>query len=288
MELLATCPGIAEAPCFIGDDIWFTDLFSGIYRTSARGGTESLVENRRGVGGLVPHGGGGALASGRTIAHVAPTGHVTDLAFLPPNATGFNDLHTTPSGGLLASVLTHRPLAGDRPTPGYLAEVLQHATRELVVGPTWPNGVASSPDGERTYLADFATGDVLAIDPEGRVTSLARLDEGHADGLAVDDTGRVWVATGPGGTVVALAPDGRVDARHPVPAGFVASIAISTSGTAAIAVAGLPASGAGGLLLTDLGCRGIEIVPASSPGAGGGTDARELPRDGVAVERGGA
>lgn len=264
VELLASTPGIAEAPTWVGDELWFTDLMTGILRVRTDGSLETVVNARRGVGGLVPHADGGVVASGRSLVHVATGGDVTTLSERPPDTTGFNDLHVTPQGDVLAGVLRYRPLAGEDPRPGSLLVLRGEELREVHTGPAWPNGIGTSPTGEATYLADFATGRVLELADGAPARVLATLDEGHADGLAVDAEGRIWVATGPGGTVVVLSPDGVVDDRFAVPAAFVASLALPPAGgPVVLAVAGLP-DGSGGLLAADLPAVACPVVAATN------------------------
>lgn len=263
-DLVASTPGIAEGPCWVGGEVWFTDLTGGIRRVLGDGTVVSLLPDRRGVGGLVPHAAGGVVASGRSLVHVRPDGADTELLAKPPGTTGFNDLHVTAGGDVLAGLLRYRPMAGESPVPGILAKVSGAGIEVLHTGPAWPNGIGTAPDGSGVvYVADFATGDVLRLSPGGQAELLATLDEGHADGLAVDTSGRLWVATGPGATLVALTPRGAVDRRVPLPASFVSSVALG-AGTAGalVAVAGLP-GGEGGILRVDLGVEGVSVPPAT-------------------------
>ena len=263
-QLLVSTPGIAEAPTWVGDELWFTDLMSGVLRLRADGSVEIVVEGRRGVGGLVPHASGGVIASGRSLIHVAETGAVTTMSDRPPGTTGFNDLHTSPDGDVLAGVLRYRPLAGEEPRPGALLVLRNGVMRELVAGPAWPNGIGTSPTGDAIYLADFATGQVLVVTDSAPARVLATLEEGHADGLAVDAEGRIWVATGPGRTVVVLSPEGVVEERFGVAAEFVASLALPPAGGACVlAVAGLR-GGSGGLLAVDLPVVAAPVVAATA------------------------
>jgi gluconolactonase len=265
-DLLASTPGIAEGPCWVEGDVWFTDLVGGIKRVRDDGTVASMLPDRRGVGGLVPHAAGGVVASGRSLVHVGADGVGAELLPRPQGSTGFNDLHVTPDGDLLVGILQYRPMAGESPVPGILARATADRLEAVHTGPVWPNGIGSALDGSGAiYLADFATGTVLLILPDGRAETLATLDEGHADGLAVDSTGRIWVATGPGATLVALTPRGSVDQRVHVPAGFVSSLALGLQGAGAIVTVGGRADGTGGILQTDLGVEGVPMPAATLP-----------------------
>lgn len=264
-DLLASTPGIAEGPCWVDGEVWFTDLAGGIRRV--RDGTVvSMLLDRRGVGGLVPHEAGGVVASGRSLVHVGADGAGAELLPRPQGSTGFNDLHVTPDGDLLVGILKYRPMAGESPVPGILARATAEGLEVVHIGPAWPNGIGSAADGSGAiYLADFATGTVLKILPEGRAETLATLDEGHADGLAVDSAGRIWVATGPGATLVALTPRGSVDHRVHLPVGFVSSVALGLGGAGALVAVGGRADGTGGILQMDLGVEGVPMPPATLP-----------------------
>jgi sugar lactone lactonase YvrE len=53
---------------------------------------------------------------------------------------------------------------------------------------------------------------------------LATVPRGNPDGLAVDETGCVWVALGGGGAIARFTPTGALDAVLEVPSPFVASL----------------------------------------------------------------
>jgi gluconolactonase len=84
-----------------------------------------------------------------------------------------------------------------------------------------PNGVALSPDGSMLYVAETRTRRIweMAIGAGGavrRARGLATipsggpLNFGGADGLCVDDAGRIVVATLGAGGVTVLSPDGEL------------------------------------------------------------------------------
>lgn len=262
-ELLASTAGLAEAPTRVGEDIWFTDLTEGVLRVSPEGTAPELLLPRRGVGGLVPHVSGGVIASGRSLVHVTEDGTITEICSRPLGSTGFNDIDVTDEGNVLAGLLRYRPLAGDEPSPGALMEVSSTGLKEVVAGPTWPNGIAAVRDGSgAAYLADFNTGTILRVSPEGRADVLVTLDEGFADGLSLDTTGRLWVATGPGATLVAITPRGEVDMRIALDAAFVSSLALGGDGAEALVTVGTT-DGRGALLVANLKAQGLPTALAT-------------------------
>lgn len=266
IELIAPTPGLAESPVRSGTEIWFTDLMVGVLRVTNFGQNAQLMTERRGVGGLVAHAEGGVVASGRSLAHIAGDGAVTELRARPDDSTGFNDLLATSDGQVIAGSLRYRPISGDDPVPGALVRISSDGIQELVTGPAWPNGIALAPDGSGTmYVADFATSAVLRIERGGRSEVFARVDEGSADGLAMDTLGRLWVATGPGGSLVAFNPRGTVDRRVALPAQFVSNVALDPSGGPALVTVGGMADGRGGLLSADLDAEGVPGFAATIP-----------------------
>lgn len=86
--------------------------------------------------------------------------------------------------------------------------------RPMVLDVDEPNGLAFSPDGSVLYVADTsANPQIRAYDvrpgrapKNGRV--FARMPDGMADGLRVDEAGRVWTSHGAGVSI--LDPDGTV------------------------------------------------------------------------------
>ena len=91
------------------------------------------------------------------------------------------------------------------------------------------NGIGFSPDGRRLYHSDSIRNQVLVHDvaEDGAVANrrvFAELPKGHPDGLAVDESGCVWVAAYWGGCITRLTPEGTIDGHLEVPAQTVASL----------------------------------------------------------------
>lgn len=133
-------------------------------------------------------------------------------AGIPTNR--FNDAGTDPAGRFITGTMN---MAGGAPT----GALYSFAGRNLSVlrrGIGIANTIAFSPEGDRLYTADSATGDLAAYayDPAtGRLGD--RIDSfrpdpdlpGTPDGSAMDAEGCLWNARWDGGCVVRLAPDGR-------------------------------------------------------------------------------
>ena len=203
-----------------GNVIYSDVLGGGAYRLTAAGEVETVVEKRRGIGGLVPHAGGGVVVSGRSVAHVRD-GETRELLAVD-GVEGFNDLSTDSEGRVFAGALRFRPFGGEAPVPGEVWRIDAPGAAEVVAaGVLWPNGIGHAPGGAVMYVSDYARACVLAF-PGGDV--FAESPQGSADGLAVGAEGGVWVALGDGGGVARFTPDGRLDGVADVPARFVSSV----------------------------------------------------------------
>ena len=220
--------GLLEGPRFgAGGEMIYSDVIGGgVFACPPEGEPRELLPKRRGIGGIVPHVDGGWVISGKTLLHLAPDGGQREL-FAGEQACGYNDLGSTPAGGLLAGELRYRPLAGEPPRAGRLlllpgegADVRVLSERVL-----WPNGIGVAPDGHTVYVSDYANRQVLLTDLDGaEVQEFARMPEGSADGLALDAEGGVWVALGEAGAIARFHADGGLDQVIAVPARFVSSL----------------------------------------------------------------
>jgi sugar lactone lactonase YvrE len=203
-------------------------MAGGVYRYRAVGGraeVSTVIQSRRGIGGLVEHASGGLVVTGRNLIHQLPDATCRVLAE-PTGGTGFNDISTLPDGRVLAGQLNYRPLSGEQPRPGALVLIgplgrVEHLTDAI----TWPNGIGVTPNTEWIYVSDYAHHRVLAVSLTGMGTEVFAVSpRGSADGLAVDIEGGVWVALGEGGGIARFHNDGTLDGIVDLPADFVSSL----------------------------------------------------------------
>ncbi|HEX6117194.1 MAG TPA: SMP-30/gluconolactonase/LRE family protein [Solirubrobacterales bacterium] len=236
MERIASGYALAEAPLAAPDGgLWFSDaLAGGVYRWSPGAGeVETVIERRRGVGGMAAHSAGGLVVSGRDLSRV--DGGRSEVLYEDGTAAGFNDLTVDPDGRLVAGVLRFRPFAGEELVPGEFVRVDGPAAAATIVpGVEWVNGCGFSPDGGAFYGCDYRRGVVLTAKRSddgsyGAASVLLESPSGEADGLAVDENGGIWVALGGAGAVGRFRPDGRLERTIDVPAGFVASLCFGGS-----------------------------------------------------------
>jgi gluconolactonase len=139
-----------------------------------------------------------------------------------------------------------------------------------------PNGVGLSPEGDRVYWAETATGRVWYLELESPgvprpagpqisstsvpATLLANVGGGaRLDSLAVDSEGNVCVATLMVGAITAIGPSGAIRAVVPVPGGdpMVTNVCF---GGPDLATAFITVSGTGRLLAHEWHCPGHPLA----------------------------
>jgi len=223
--------GLVEAPRAdaTGACVFSDVLGGGVHCWNRDGTVTTLLPKRRGVGGHVPHAGGGLVVSGRDVAHVRD-GTTRVLLAAPEGVLGFNDLTTDAAGRVYVGSLRSPGFDDGGPrVPGELHRIDVDGTASVLYGDVaFSNGVGFSPDERVLYQSNYSERHVIAHDiVEGRAVArrvFATVPRGNPDGLAVDDEGHVWVACGAGGGVARFTPRGGLDAYVPVPAPFVASL----------------------------------------------------------------
>jgi gluconolactonase len=265
-ELLTAGHGLLEAPTPAPDgSVWISDVFiGGVRRWTCSEVSEPLLARRKGIGGLALHEDGGLLVSGRDLVHLSADGSQRTVLAVE-GATGVNDLTTDSTGRVYAGVLRYRPFAGDQVVPGEIWRIELDGSAAPIAGDiAWPNGMAFSPDGSMLYVADFASGEVLGFDPDGgRRRAVAQSPSAHADGLAVDADGELWVALGPAGAVARFRPDGELVQTIGPPASFASSVAFGgTDGRTLYVTTGDAAAGGGALFSTRVEVPGVPVAPA--------------------------
>ena len=231
MEELASGFGLIEGPVW-GGGLVFSDVPNGgVHRLGEDGSIATLVEHRRGIGGIALHEAGGFVVGGRNVAYKGPAAPGT-LVLLGNDCVtgiiGFNDLTTDRAGRVYAGSLGASPFgpeAGKK--DGYLHLVdIDGSHRVLAAGIRLTNGLGFSPRGDTLYHADSGRHRIGAYPVHGggdvgEWRDFAIVDNGVPDGLAVAEDGSVWVAAAHGGEVLQFAPDGslgqRVPCPHPMP-----------------------------------------------------------------------
>lgn len=230
MEPVAWGYGLVEAPRVdASGSVYFSDVIGGgVYRLSPQGATETVVAKRRGVGGLVLHADGGIVITGKDVVHVRDG--ETRVLLRVEGVLGFNDMTTDAAGRVFVGSLRSSALESGPRVPGELwrIDAAERGT-EVYGGVEFCNGVGFSPDQRTLYHSNYSEGHILAhdVDGDGRGVNrriFARLPDGNPDGLAVDESGAVWVAMGSAGALGRFTPDGILDRTIDVPSSFVTSL----------------------------------------------------------------
>jgi len=233
MEEVATGYGLIEGPVWDPDSqcLYFSDVANGgIYRMGPDGKVETVLERRRGVGGMALHASGGIVFSGRDIAYspLGGPGEARSLLTLQdvPGAVGFNDLTADADGRIYVGSLCFAVFGGGEPRPGALHCIHLDGTVQTVsTGVMLTNGLGFSPDGGKLYHSDSRSELVRVYDvkPVGKLDTwrtFARFPRGGVpDGLKVAADGSIWVADARKGRVAVFDPDGhpRADVEVPLP-----------------------------------------------------------------------
>jgi D-xylonolactonase len=229
-ETLASGYGLVEGPTV--DDaggLYFSDVLGGgVYRLASDDRTvTTVVPKRRGVGGIALHADGGLVLSGRDLVHVREG--ETRLLFRIEGLPGWNDLCTDAPGRVYAGALRFMVFDRDAdPVPGECWRIDAEGQATLLYGGVvHANGIALSSTGDRIYHSDTRAGVVHVPDlVNDEVVNPQRFEfaVGAPDGMAIDESGCVWVASASSGCVVRLTPEGDVDRRVEVPARVVTSL----------------------------------------------------------------
>jgi xylono-1,5-lactonase len=239
-ETLATGYGLLEGPRTDEQNrLYYSDVRGGdVFRRNPDGRIETLIPDRKSVGGIALNKGGGLIVTGPSLAHWdEKTGQLRDLfaAWEGKPLFGLNDLTTDDQGSIWSGTFGCDIQQFDfksTPPPGALFRIDPPGkVTKLWEGVEVTNGLGFSPDRKLLYHCDSTTRAVWAYDVHtDRTVSprqvFARLPEGMPDGMTVDVEGGVWVAVVAGqGEVVRFKKDGTLDQRIKVPAKTVTSVA---------------------------------------------------------------
>lgn len=236
METLRSGFGLLEGPVWDpAMGLMVADAqHGGVFRLDRLGNLSTIVQHRRGIGGMVRHESGGLVVSGRNVGYKGPLkpSTVVLLANDPAKGiVGFNDITTDRTGRIYAGALGFLPTESElsgigesgNPAALYLID-LDGTVRIVHPAIKLTNGMGFSPDGKLLYHAD--SGDrtvyVYGVLPNGDLIDrrpFATVSGGLPDGLAVDATGTIWLAVAHAGQVLLFSPDGSLIKRleFPVP-----------------------------------------------------------------------
>jgi gluconolactonase len=236
METLRSGFGLLEGP------VWDRSMglmvadaqHGGVFQIDRKGNLSTIVQHRRGIGGMVRHASGGLVVSGRNIGYKSPLKPDTIVLLDKDPAggiVGFNDITTDRKGRIYAGALGFLPTESElsgigaegSPAPLYLID-LDGSVRVVHPAIKLTNGMGFSPDGKLLYHADSGDRTVYIYNvlPDGSLTDrrpFAAVSGGLPDGLAVDASGTIWLAVAHAGHVLLFSPSGSLIKRleFPVP-----------------------------------------------------------------------
>jgi len=246
-DLLLDGFGLLEAPCIDPSGrLCFTDRTppGRLLRIEADGSVTTLAK-RAHVGGLVPHAAGGLVASGHTVA-VITEDQPERVLLEPATGWGFNDLGTDSAGRVFVGRIDNDPMPPALGQGGSLWRISNDGgTSQYYDGINLTNGIGVSPDGAWLYHNDTGAKCVWAsgLTGDGIPVNRRRLHQFQGespDGMAIDESGCVWIALIGSGRLARLTPEGAVDQVVEGPSDWTASICFDGRDIYAVTFGGAP------------------------------------------------
>lgn len=233
---IASGYAFVEAPR-VDDDgtVYFSDLIGGGYYRRAPGlGIETVVADRKWIGGAVLDASGAVLCAGQGgLVHVdQSTGAVSPvLSELEGEPiVAINDMEADARGGVFGGTVDFAAIfeRGEVPSNGQLFYLSPTGTvRVLREGLAVSNGLAFSPDGRRLYHSESTKGVwVYPLGTDGMPGApdmFAQLED--SDGLVTDCDGGIWVACWKSALIHRFRPDGVLERTLTLPFSHVVSLA---------------------------------------------------------------
>ena len=235
MEELATGFGLVEGPTWLKDKgLLFSDVIrGGVYLLNGSNEISTIVEHRRGIGGIAIHEENGLIVGGKNIAYKSFTDDKTTILLsndVTVAALGFNDLTTDSKGRVYVGSVAFKVFSNDEMIPGHLHVIdVDGSVRTISDGVMLTNGLGFSPDGRTLYHADARDAVVrqYEVSRDGNVTDwkpFVQTNDGHPDGLAVAEDGSIWIAMAYGSRVDVFESNGALRESLPVPLPMVTSV----------------------------------------------------------------
>lgn len=207
-RLLAAGAELGEGPVWraeSGEVVWVDILCGEIHATSLDGASRLERQHAMPVGAVALTAAGDVLAS-TPIGLADDRGVVrSPLVQTAPDVRA-NDGKPDPAGRFVGGTMT----VGDaRPGAGALWSMAGADAVALVDGATIANGLAWTADGTTMYWIDTPSGRIDAFDYDVETGAVGArrthvvIEEswGSADGMCIDDAGRLWVAFWGGSSV---------------------------------------------------------------------------------------
>jgi len=228
-RLLADGLRFAEAPRWVADRLWFSDVHAYQLKTVQLDGAVTViaeVPGRPSGLGVLPDGRIlMATALDRTLVAVTPDGTMTVLADLTSIASGLlNDMVVDGRGWVYVGDTGFNMAAGERPGPGRVILWREGSSPRVVAEDiTFPNGCAVTPDGRTFMIAETMAQRIsrFTIAEDGSLQAREVFAElpSPPDGLCLDEQGAVWCGLPHDSAFLRIGPTGgqldRIDSKFP-------------------------------------------------------------------------
>jgi len=236
--LLADGLRFAEAPRWLGDRLWFSDVHAYQLKTVRLDGTVDVVADvpgrPSGLGALPDGRMLMATALDRRLLAVGADGFAEEVGDLTSLATGLlNDMVVDGHGCAYVGDTGFNMAAGDPPGPGRII-VWRHGQQPRVAAEAvvFPNGCVITPDESELIICETIAQRIsrYAISADGSLTDrvvFAELDT-PPDGLCLDAEGAVWAGLPHASEFVRISAQGRIVER--IPSQFPFAVACALGG----------------------------------------------------------
>lgn len=221
--LLADGLRFAEAPRWIGDRLWFSDVHAHQLKTVTLDGEIAVVADVPGRPsglGVLPDGRVlMATALERRLLAITPDGSASPVADLSGVATGLlNDMVVDGRGRAYVGDTGFNMAAGQPPRPGRMILWQDgEAPRTVAEDVVFPNGCVVTADGSQLLVCETMAQRItrFRVEDDGTLTVREVFTELETppDGLCLDAEGAVWVGLPHAGEFVRVAADGRIVER---------------------------------------------------------------------------
>lgn len=225
---------LAEGPVWFGDKLWWVDIEAG--RLLHDGG--EVFQAPFAIGAAVPQGDGSWILADEQGFSRWNLENTPRSLWKHPRADDktlrFNDGKRSPAGNVWAGTLDRKTLQG---TNALFRLDANGNVTVLAEDIALSNGLAWDERRQRFYLSDTGAGVVCLWDYNETEDSIAHrrvafsCDDGHPDGMCIDEEGRLWIAVWGAGEVRCYEPDtGEIVARVEVPVPQVSSCCFGEGG----------------------------------------------------------
>lgn len=228
--------GLAESPWWdaaAGELVFVDTVGRSVFRWDPRVDELTSIPVGDMVGAAVPRARGGmVLTVTGGILSLDENGSLAELCEIESwnTRTRLNDAKCDPGGRLFTGSIS----GADYPGEGGLFRVDHDlAVHKVFSGTTISNGMDWNSEGTQMYFIDSFADSVRTFDysvATGEISNPRILisfgpQDGHPDGMTVDEEGFLWVASFGGGFVRRFTPSGRLDGTVRLPVSNVTSCA---------------------------------------------------------------